>query len=236
MTPDHRHASLKPAQWDESDGTRAPSSLLACPFIVPALPPRSSPKLAARNWIAFIAAIAAAFFVHEIGHCVVAWFHGYPAIPTPLKEYLLKPVPVAIQQHVALGGIVGSVVALLAGALFVSHRPGDVISAAFAGALAVPGFYTLRFILAGRGHDATEFQEAQATLGLSYAGHALDWFFLALFGLAAAFWFWRSRAPATLRLAGRLALGALVALTAVVLLQSANNAVFDPLLARFGQH
>ncbi len=113
---------------------------------------------------------------------------------------------------------------------------GGIISAAFAGALAVPGFYSLRFILAGRGHDATEFQEAQAALGFSYAGHSLDWFFLALFVLAAAFWLWRSRAPAILRLVGRLALGAVVALTAVVLLQSVNNAVFDPLLERFAQH
>jgi hypothetical protein len=37
----------------------------------------------------------------------------------------------------------------------------------FSGALTAPGFYSLRFVLAGRGHDATEFQEAQVALGLS---------------------------------------------------------------------
>jgi hypothetical protein len=88
-------------------------------------------------------------------------------------------------------------------------------------------FLLLRFILAGRGHDATEFQEAQAALGLSYSGHSLDWLFLGLFVLAAAFWLLRVRERITLRLLGRFLAGALIALMVVALLQTVNNAVFD---------
>jgi di/tricarboxylate transporter len=95
--------------------------------------------------------------------------------------------------------------------------------------MTAPGFYSLRFFLAGRGHDATEFQDAQAALGLSYSGHAADWLFIGLFITATVFWFWRTKTRVTLRLVGRLTAGVLVALLAVVLLQSINNAVFDPL-------
>jgi hypothetical protein len=180
-------------------------------------------------WVIFTCAIVVSFFIHETGHCTVAWLHGYPAIPTPAKEYILKPVPEAVQHQVALGGILGSVVAVLAGAFWLYRRPTAIRSALLAGAVTAPGIYTLRFILVGRGHDATEFQEAQAALGLRYAGHAIDWLFAGLFALATLFWFWRTRARPTPRLAGRLIVGALAAVIATGLLQSINNAVFDPL-------
>jgi uncharacterized membrane protein YeaQ/YmgE (transglycosylase-associated protein family) len=109
------------------------------------------------------------------------------------------------------------------------RSPRPTRSAILAGAMTAPGFYGLRFFLAGRGHDATEFQEAQVALGLEYSGHALDWIFLGLFVGAAAVWFWRRRPSVTFGLAGRLAAGAFAALVAVVVLQSVNNAVFDPL-------
>jgi hypothetical protein len=70
--------------------------------------------------------------------------------------------------------------------------------------MTLPGFYTLRFVLAGRGHDGTEFQEAQAALGLSYTGHGLDWLFVSLFVAATVFWFWRARARLTPKLVARL--------------------------------
>ena len=101
-----------------------------------------------------------------------------------------------------------------------------------AGTMTVPGFYVLRFVLAGRGHDGTEFQEAQAVLGFNYAGHAVDWLFVVLFALATVVWFWRVCPRPTIRLAGRLLLGSVVALTVLVLLQVINNAVFDPLFNR----
>jgi hypothetical protein len=180
-------------------------------------------------WLFFTGAIVASLFVHEIGHCAVAWLHGYAAVPTPAKEYLFQPIPEAVQNQVALGGLLGSVMALLvAASSFHRHRT-VTTSALLAGAMAAPGFYTLRFILAGRGHDATEFQEAQAALGLSYSGHAMDWLFLGLFVLSTGYWFWRTRSRLTPQLLGRLLLGAFAALLVVVLLQSINNAVFDPL-------
>ena len=181
-------------------------------------------------WLFFAVAIVGSFFVHEIGHCAVAWLHGYPAVPTPAKEYILRPIPDAVQYQVALGGIAGSVTALLAAALALHLRPTVNTSALLAGAMTAPGFYTLRFALAGRGHDATEFQEAQAALGFSYSGHAADWLFVGLFVLATVFWFLRMRVRPTPRLVGRLLVGALAALLVLVVLQSVNNAVFDPLL------
>ena len=136
-----------------------------------------------------------------------------------------------------LGGILGSVATLLAAAFGLDRHPAATGSALLAGAMTSPGFYTLRFILAGRGHDATEFQDAQAALGLSYAGHAADWLFVGLFAMATVFWFWRTGARPTPWLLGRLAVGAVAALTALVLLQSINNAVFDPLFQpRAEQH
>ena len=183
----------------------------------------------AAPWLVFLGAMAASAFIHELGHCVVAWAGGYPAIPTPAKEYILRPMPSGLQAHVSLGGIVGSVAALLAAAFWLYRRSTPVISAIFAGAIAISGAYTLRFLLLGRGHDATEFQEAQAALGCSYSGHAVDRLFLCLFVLAAVFWFWRTRARLTIRLLCRLLLGGAVALAFLVLLQSVNNRVFDPL-------
>jgi hypothetical protein len=179
-------------------------------------------------WLVFVGTIVASLLAHELGHCAVAWVHGYPAIPTPAKEYILKPIPEALQNQVALGGILGSVVALLAAGVWFYHLPTASTSAILAGGMTAPGCYTLRFILAGRGHDATEFQEAQAALGLSYDGHAVDWSFVGLFVVAAAFWFWRTQPRPTARLFGRFILGTLAALLVVVVLQSVNNAIFDP--------
>ena len=180
-------------------------------------------------WLIFAGAIVLSFLVHEIGHCAVAWVHGYPALPTPAKEYILQPIPEALQYQVALGGILGSVLALQAAALALHLRPTAITSALLAGAITALGFYTLRFVLAGRGHDATEFQEAQAALGLSYSGHAADWLFVGLFVLVTVFWFLRLRVRPTLQLLGRLLVGALAALLVLVILQSVNNAAFDPL-------
>ena len=197
-----------------------------------ASPPTSARVPSPRLWFVFVGALVASFYIHEIGHCAIAWVHGFPAIPTPAKEYILGPLSPAVQNAIALGGVVGTVTALLGALSWLLCCPSATRSALLAGAVTAPGFYTLRFLLAGRGHDATEFQEAQAAMGLSYSGHALDWIFLGLFVLAAAVWFWRTRARLTPRLAARLLSGTLAALVIVVLLQSINNAVFDPLFQR----
>ncbi len=49
-------------------------------------------------WLVFAAAIVVSVFIHELGHCTVAWLHGCPAIPTPAKEYILKPLPEGVQN------------------------------------------------------------------------------------------------------------------------------------------
>jgi hypothetical protein len=183
----------------------------------------------AKPWLLFVSAILASVYVHELGHCAVAWLHGYPAIPTPAKEYILKPMPEVVRNQVSLGGVLGSVAAVVAGGFWFHRRPSTTSSALLAGAMTVPGVYTLRFVLEGRGHDGTEFQEAQAALGLSYPGHALDHIFYGLLVIAAVFWFCRTRARPTLWLVCRLLVGAVAAVAAMVWLQSVNNAVFDPL-------
>ncbi len=62
-----------------------------------------------------------------------------------------------------------------------------------------------------------------------YAGHGVDWLFVSLFVGAAVFWFWRTRARPTPKLAVRLVVGAIAAFVMLALLQSINNRVFDPL-------
>jgi len=197
-------------------------------------PPSVAPAAVARHgvWLILAVAVVASLYVHELGHCSVAWLKGCPAIPTPAKEYLLRPVPPEFQNQVALGGILGSIGSLAAALWWFCRQPGPRRSAMLAGTMTVPGFYVLRFVLAGRGHDGTEFQEAQAALGFNYAGHAIDWLFVILFAMATVVWFWRVRPRPTIRLAGRLLLGSVVALTVLVLLQVINNAVFDPLFNR----
>ena len=189
---------------------------------------RARPRL----WLVFASAIVASIFLHEIGHCVVAWILGYPAVPTPAKEYVLRPLSDAAQNRVALGGMIGTVAVLVGVFLWMARHPTPTRSALLAGAMTLPGFYCLRFFLTGRGHDATEFQEAQAAMGFSYSGHALDWVFLGLFAGAAALWFWQVRPSLTWRLARRLIAGAVAALVVLIVLQSVNNAVFDPLFER----
>ncbi len=195
-----------------------------------AAPSASAQRLPRKLWFLFAGATVLSVFVHEIGHCTVAWLYGCPAIPTPAKEYLLLPLPAGAQNAVALGGVLGSVAALLAAGYWLVRKPDRVRAILLAGAIIMPGAYTLRFLLIGRGHDATEFQEAQAALGMSYTGHAVDWLFLALFVLAAAGWLWRTRPSWSQRLALRLAAGFVLGLVIIILLQVGNNALFDPLL------
>ena len=60
-------------------------------------------------WIVYFLTVSAAIFMHELGHCIPAWLHGIPAIPTLAKEYTLAKVPESLQPSIALGGIIGSV-------------------------------------------------------------------------------------------------------------------------------
>jgi hypothetical protein len=86
----------------------------------------------------------------------------------------------------------------------------------------------LRFILKGRGHDTTEFQEAQSALGLSYSGHSLDWIFLILFVFGVVVWIIISKPH--YKIIGRLSVGIVLTFIFIVGLQVINNAIFDPIL------
>ena len=134
-----------------------------------------------KPWAVYLSALLISVYLHEIGHCIPAWAHGFRAVPTPAKEYISGDIPMNVKQYVSLGGIVATIALTLAAISVFIVTDYRYKSALLAGVIAVPGIYTLRFMLVGRGHDATEFQEAQAAMGLDYSGHALDWIFLTLF-------------------------------------------------------
>ena len=182
-----------------------------------------------KTWAVFFATIILSFFVHELGHCAVAWFHGLKAIPTPAKEYLLGGnIPAGVNEGISLGGPAGTALFSIMAIIFFTRTKYKFKSAFLAGALVTPGLYCVAFLLKGRGHDATEFQEAQSALGFEYAGHALDWFFLVLF-LTGVF-IWLLSAKPTYKIIPRLLVGFIVALFFSIELQKINNAIFDPLL------
>lgn len=182
-------------------------------------------KTELKIWTIYFATIILSVFIHEFGHCIPAWIHGYWAIPTPAKEYISNTIPLDLKQYVSLGGIIGSIlISFIITLLFIknAHR---INSAILAGAVAIPGMYTLRFILSGRGHDATEFQEAQSALGLNYAGHSLDWIFLILFILGIAVWIIKSKPH--YKIIGRLSIGFVLTFIFMVGFQIINNSIFD---------
>jgi len=177
-------------------------------------------------WAIYFAAILCSAYIHELGHCIPAWILGYWAVPTPAKEYISGTFPQEFKQYTSLGGIIGTVAFSLTVLILYLIKTNRFNSVLLAGAIAIPAMYTLRFALIGRGHDATEFQEAQYALGLSYPGHFLDWFFMALLLLAIAVWIIKSKPG--FKILGRLAIGFVLTFVFVIGLQEINNAVFDP--------
>jgi hypothetical protein len=105
-------------------------------------PPSATPTAGARRrvWLILVGAVVVSLFVHELGHCLVAWLRGCPAIPTFANEYLLRPVTPEVQNQVALGGVLGSVGSLAAALWWFCRQPGPRRSAMLAGTMAVPGF------------------------------------------------------------------------------------------------
>ena len=186
-------------------------------------------RVECKTWAIFFATILISFFVHELGHCVVAWFHGLKAIPTPAKEYLIAGnIPAGVNEGISLGGPTGTALFSVMAIIFFKTTKLKYRSSFLAGGLATPGMYCLGFLLIGRGHDETEFQEAQSALGLPYAGHVLDWFFLTLFlvGVVA----WVISVKPSYRIMPRLIIGFVVALFFAAGLQKINNTIFDPIL------
>lgn len=184
-------------------------------------------KIEFKIWIIYFTTILIYVYIHEIGHSIPAWLHGYWAVPTPAKEYMSVAVPKDIKQFISLGGVMVSIlISLIVTFLYLSKRYG-INSAILAAAIALPGIYTLRFLLSGRGHDATEFQEAQSALGLSYSGHSLDWTFLILFVFGTVVWIIKSKPH--FKIIGRLSAGFVLTCIFIVGLQVINNAIFDPI-------
>ena len=178
-------------------------------------------------WMLYFAVIFCSAFFHEIGHCIPAWLSGYKAIPTPAMEYIADDIPLDLKEYVSLGGILATIFLSLIVILLYIFRNKKSSSSILAGVLAIPGIYTLRFIIIGRGHDATEFQEAQSALGFSYSGHFLDWIFMSIFLFGILIWIIKSKP--TYKIIGRLFLGAILTIIFIVGLQEINNALFDPL-------
>lgn len=178
-------------------------------------------------WLIYFVIIFFATYIHEIGHCIPAWINGYQAIPTPAKEYMSANVPFELKQFISLGGILGTVIVSIIILILYILNPFTLNTSVLAGAMATPGFYTLRFMLAGRGHDATEFQEAQSALGLNYSGHSLDWVFLIIFSIGVVVWGIKSKP--SYKVLGRIILGFVLTLIFIVCLQNINNTIFDPI-------
>ncbi len=184
-------------------------------------------KVELKIWSIYLTTILISVYIHEIGHCIPAWIHGFQAIPTPAKEYISDAIPMDLKQYVSLGGIIGSILFSLIVILLYIIKPFRYNSAILAGAIVTPGIYTLRFILVGRGHDATEFQEAQSAIGLGYSGHSLDWIFLILFLLGIIVWIFKSKPH--YKIIGRLSVGFVLTVVFAIALQEINNAIFDPI-------
>ena len=178
----------------------------------------------------FSAAICATAAVHELGHAIAGLTQGLIVVPTPFKEYVLAPT-VDWQQYrvLALGGPVGTLVAVVAsGVWFLRRRTADA-EAAFVGALLTPAAYSLRFLLAGRGHDGVEWMAAQAALGFGATGHALDRLLFGVVAVGAIAWVSARRKQIGLRTLGRATGLFLLGLVVLVAAQIGNNALFDPM-------
>ncbi len=183
-------------------------------------------KPSVRYALLFGGALIVGVYVHELGHAVAGWLRGIPIVPMPAKEYILRSQVEWNQEiWISLGGIIGTTMAVLAATLYFWRKPCPDREAIFAGAVLPLGAYALRFLLAGRGHDGTEWQAAQTALGLRPAGHAIDGFLLCL--LIAGFLVWAFCRRPTLRTLLRLIPLTIGGIIVLALLQVLNNAVFD---------
>lgn len=175
----------------------------------------------------FIGSTIAGVYLHEIGHAVAGWSQGIATVPTPAKEYILQS-QVAWNQEIwiSLGGPVGTTLAVVGAMVYFLRARRPEAEAVLLGALLPLCLYTIRFVLAGRGHDGLEWQAAQTALGLRPAGHAIDVFFLCLWLAGMILWGTRLRFPlrySLLKFAGL----AIVGVTLLIALQVGNNRLFD---------
>ncbi len=176
----------------------------------------------------FAAVSIAGMYLHEIGHALFGLAQGVVVVPTPAKEYELQAELEWRQMTwIALGGVLVS--AVLAGGtiLWYVSRRAEFAEPILAGILVVPGLYSLRFMLTGRGHDGLEFQEAQSALGFNPSGHAFDVIFLVLFGLGCTAMALRHLHKFNRKTLFRVLGYGIVGVFLLVAVQVANNALFD---------
>jgi hypothetical protein len=183
-----------------------------------------------KTWGIYFATFITAILVHELGHCVVAWWHGLKAVPTPAKAYLPESISSQLVNAFSLGGVLGTVGFSLAIISLFIVRKFNFDSSVFAGAMASPGLHSLFFLLKGRGHDATEFQEAQAALGQSYSGHFLDWLFVIILIVGTLVWIIGTKP--SYKLIPKIALGVILSVVFISVFQDLNNRIFDPIFSR----
>lgn len=183
--------------------------------------------------VVFSAASIAGIYVHEIGHALAGWVQGIPVVPMPAKEYILRTeVPWRQDCWIALGGVAATTLLVLATLLWYARSRRPWADGVLAAVFLAPWAYTVRFLVVGRGHDAVEWQGAQAALGAAPTGHAVDMLFLGLAFAGVAAWLLRRRA--SLRPASLVrALGVFVAgILFLMLVQVTNNALFDRFFPR----
>ena len=178
-------------------------------------------------WLIYLGIVFFSFYFHEIGHCLPAWINGIRAIPTPAKEYISNLDSPSLAQNISLGGIVATIFFSSIIIFLYSLRSFNYDSTLLSASIVLPGIYSLRFLLMGRGHDANEFQEAQSTLGFNYSGHFLDWAFLSIFLIGVFAWILKSKPK--IRILWKILIGAILTLIFVVCLQHFNNILFDPI-------
>jgi len=176
----------------------------------------------------FLAATVIAAAAHELGHAAAAWILGIPAVPTPLKEYLLRDqVPWDAYRWIALGGVAASGLTVAAVLAWYARTEASARDLVLGGVLVMPFAFSVRYALAGRGHDGLEWQAAQAALGADPAGHLVDYVFLAACIVGLLLWVARRGAAGWVRAVGAMIVLQALGLALLILLQTANNWAFD---------
>jgi hypothetical protein len=172
----------------------------------------------------------AAVVSHELGHAVAGWAQGIPVVPMPAKIYILQE---QVEWHqrawISLGGVVATSLLLIVTIVWYAAARSSAADVILAGAVVPVCAYTARFLIAGRGHDGLEWQQAQVAVGASLSGHGVDVLFLGLFLAGGAAWIVRRHSSiqplSFLKAAGLMLLGGAI----LVVLQVVNNALLDPL-------
>ena len=166
-------------------------------------------------------------WIHEIGHCIPAWVHGYAAFPSPANEYILHPVSGGLNQYISLFGYVGTVSFVIITTLVFLLTNFRFKSEMYAGATAIIGMYCSLILFNGRGHGGHEVQEAQAAIGFTYSGHSMDVFIIALFISLSLIWFFYKKPK--FKIIWRLLIGAIITFLFFILYEWSNNLIFDPI-------